>query len=90
MRSIAEHNAGDRVTLALRPEKISLGDDDGVGGRIDEAVYLGTDVSYRIELDGGIAVSVRDQNDVSGQARFAAGDRVRVGLPSGAVRMLLD
>ena len=89
VQSIAEHNAGDKVTLAIRPEKISLGD-GGVSGTIAEAVYLGTDTSYTIDLGSEIAVAVRDQIDVSGRARFAEGDSVGVSLPDDAVRMLLD
>ena len=90
VQSIAAHNAGDRVTLAIRPEKISLSDQGGIGGEVVGAVYLGTDVSYRIDLGDGVEVSVRDQNDVTGNARFGIGDRVGVELSSRAVRMLLD
>ena len=90
VQSIAEHNAGDKVTLAIRPEKISLADSGELTGEVAEAVYLGTDVSYRIDLGDGVEVAVRDQNDVTGRARFRTGDRVGVELSALAVRMLLD
>jgi len=90
VQSVAAHNPGDRVTLAIRPEKISLNSDGGIEGRITEAVYLGTDVSYEIDLGDDLSVAVRDQSDVSGQARFSPGDRVGVGLAPAALRMLVD
>ncbi len=90
VQSIAAHNAGDRVTLAIRPEKITLGDGGEVQGKVTEAVYLGTDTSYGVALSDEITVAVRDQIDVHGHARFAEGDSVDVHLPADAVRMLLD
>ena len=90
VQSIAEHNSGDRVTLAIRPEKITLGDGGDVRGKVTEAVYLGTDTSYQVALGDDLELSVRDQSDVSGRARFAVGDSVGVQLPADAVRMLLD
>ncbi len=91
VQSITGHNSGDRITLAIRPEKISLDQGSGdVQGKITEAVYLGTDTSYRVALNDDITLSVRDQIDVNGRARFAEGDSVGVNLPADAVRMLLD
>ncbi len=90
VKSIAKHNIGDKVTLALRPEKISLAQSGEIQGKITKAVYLGTDISYSIEISDDITLSVRDQIDLSGHARFAEGDQVGVGLSADAVRMLLD
>jgi len=90
VQSIVAHNSGDRVTLAIRPEKITLGDGGEAQGKVTEAVYLGTDTSYSVALSDDITVAVRDQIDVSGHARFATGDTVGVHLPGDAVRMLLD
>jgi len=90
VQSIADHSPGDQVTLAIRPEKITLSGQGETGGHIRGAVYLGTDVSYEVELGDGLNVSVRDQNDATGHARFAEGDRVGVRMPNEAVRMLLD
>ena len=90
VQSIAQHNKGDKVTLAIRPEKISLAHSGEVQGRITDAIYLGTDTSYSVAISDDITLSVRDQIDLTGHARFAAGDQVGVGLSADAVRMLID
>ncbi len=90
VQSIAEHKPGDRVTLAVRPEKITLIQGGGVPGRIIESIYLGTDTSYTIRLESDILLSVRDQNSVSGNARFQQGETVDLDIPESAMRMLLD
>ncbi len=90
VQATAAHAPGDRVTLAIRPEKIGLEADGGLPGRVTGAVYLGTDVSYEVALSDDLRVAVRDQNDVSGHARFAEGDAVGVELSAAAARMLLD
>ena len=89
VQSTATHAVGDKVTLAVRPEKIALNDGD-TRGTIEEAVYLGTDTSYSIRIAGDIVLSVRDQIDVSGRARFQPGDNVSLNIPAAAVRMLQD
>jgi len=88
--STAEHVAGDSVTLAIRPEKIALSDSGTHNGEITQAVYLGTDISYRVKVAEAVEIQVRDQIDVSGVARFASGDSVAVSIPGTAIRMLLD
>jgi len=90
VQSIAQHSIGDKVTLALRPEKISLAHSGEVQGRITEAVYLGTDTSYSVAISDNITLAVRDQIDLTGHARFAEGDLVGVGMSADAVRMLID
>jgi spermidine/putrescine transport system ATP-binding protein len=90
VQSIAKHSIGDKVTLAIRPEKISLQQSGEVMGRITKAVYLGTDTSYNVAISDDITLSVRDQINLSGHSRFAEGDLVGVGLSADAVRMLLD
>jgi spermidine/putrescine transport system ATP-binding protein len=83
------HKVGDKVSVALRPEKIGLGR-GGLRGIVRDAVYLGTSTSYEIDLGSGVLVSVRDANSLSGQGRFAPGDVVPVDIPAGAARMLAD
>ena len=90
VKSIAKHSIGDKVTLALRPEKISLAQSGEVQGRITEAVYLGTDTSYSVAISDNITLAVRDQIDLTGHARFAEGDLVGVEMSADAVRMLID
>jgi spermidine/putrescine transport system ATP-binding protein len=83
------HKAGDRIAVALRPEKILLGAGK-LKGEVREAVYLGTSTSYVIALGKAVTLSVREANDLSGKARFAVGDTVKLDIPAGAARMLAD
>ena len=83
------HKAGDRIAVALRPEKILLGAGK-LKGEVREAVYLGTSTSYVIALGSTVTLSVREANDLSGKARFAVGDTVKLDIPAGAARMLAD
>jgi spermidine/putrescine transport system ATP-binding protein len=83
------HKVGDRIAVALRPEKILLGAGK-LKGEVREAVYLGTSTSYVIALGKAVTLSVREANDLSGKARFAVGDTVKLDIPAGAARMLAD
>jgi spermidine/putrescine transport system ATP-binding protein len=62
---------GTRVTVAVRPEKISLstGAPAGSGNcfpcEIEQMVYLGTDTRYRVRLSPNISLMVREQNAIS-------------------------
>ena len=78
------------VTLAIRPEKITLNNDSSLRGSIQETVYLGTDTNYIIALENSTSVIVRDQNGVSGEARFSKGETISLHIPDGAIRMLAD
>lgn len=88
-------SAGDRVTLALRPEKILLeaidkGSGKGFIGKIENSVYIGTDTTYHISLDGDTQIAARGQNTTLGEARFKVGDMVAVKVARGAARILVD
>jgi spermidine/putrescine transport system ATP-binding protein len=83
------HKTGDRIAVALRPEKILLGTGK-LKGEVREAVYLGTSTSYVVALGKTVMLSVREANDLSGKARFAVGDTVKLDIPAGAARMLAD
>ncbi|MGE0119269.1 MAG: ABC transporter ATP-binding protein [Dongiaceae bacterium] len=79
---------GARARLAVRPEKIALR--AGGAGIVAQAVYIGTDTNYDVELADKTRLNVRVQNAVDGRAQFAIGDRVGVEVPPGAARMLLE
>ena len=87
------HGVGDAVTLAVRPERISLqktmlrSNDLPV---IEEATYLGTDTAYDINVGDGVVITVRDQNAEAGMGRFVAGENVKLSFSDGAARMLVD
>jgi putative spermidine/putrescine transport system ATP-binding protein len=56
-KAIVSYGAGDRVTLAVRPEGISLGPgEDGANqlrGQVQDINFLGSIVRIRVRLDGG-------------------------------------
>jgi spermidine/putrescine transport system ATP-binding protein len=80
---------GAQVTLAVRPEKLGLRA-GGKAGVVTQAIYVGTDTNYDVQLGDSTRLNVRVQNAVDGRTQFAVGDRVDVEVPPGAARMLLD
>jgi spermidine/putrescine transport system ATP-binding protein len=62
---------GTPVTVAVRPEKISLSTDAPAAGsncfpcEIEQMVYLGTDTRYRVRLSPNVSLMVREQNAIS-------------------------
>src|SRR5207253_3035965 len=82
----AHTKLNDKVTVAIRPEKVEL---YGVGqvdsnanclpGHIDERIYIGTDTRYIIGLPDGSSLVSRIQNDVNHDpAAFPVGTQVNV------------
>jgi putrescine transport system ATP-binding protein len=68
---------GQTVTLAVRPEKLSIGRDrpDGLNvfpGAVEGVAYFGKDSLYRVKLPGGRVLSVNAVN----ARRAGEGDRV--------------
>jgi spermidine/putrescine transport system ATP-binding protein len=80
---------GAAVTVALRPEKIVLLP-GGAHGTVVQAVYVGTDTNYEVQVSESTRLSVRVQNAVDGRPRFALGERVGIEVPPGAARLLRD
>jgi putrescine transport system ATP-binding protein len=65
------------VTLAVRPEKLSIGRDrpggtNVVPGEVEGVAYFGKDSLYRVKLPGGQVLSVNAVN----ARRAGEGDRV--------------
>jgi spermidine/putrescine transport system ATP-binding protein len=62
---------GTAVTVAVRPEKISLATGevpDGQNafpGQVEQVVYVGTDTRYRVRLSDKVSLVVREQNIIS-------------------------
>jgi spermidine/putrescine transport system ATP-binding protein len=87
--------AGQKVTLAIRPEKLHLhgrpGDENQVTGRVEDVVYIGTDTHYTVRLPGSHKVRVREQNaDPASRPLAQAGDTVTVSFAPHAARVLRD
>jgi spermidine/putrescine transport system ATP-binding protein len=88
-------SVGDRVTLALRPEKIMVeaidqGSGKGFTGKIENSTYIGTDTTYHISLNGDTLLAARGKNTITGEARFKVGDMVTVKVARHAARILAD
>ena len=88
------HQRGETVTLVLRPEKISLKPKTETAapgvlhGIVTETMYLGTDTNFQVELGHGSVLEVRDQNSLTGAARFRVGDEVALIVAPNAARVL--
>ena len=80
---------GTKVTLAVRPEKITL-KRNGETGTVAQSVYVGTDTNYDVRLADNMRLNVRVQNAVDGRPQFAVGDKVGIDVPAGAARLLQD
>lgn len=82
--------SGDRVTLAVRPERIDLDIPDAsrVSGKVENVVYFGTDTTYHVMLPRGARVQVRVQNRTGSRRKLNPGDAVGITFPPDAVRVL--
>ena len=88
-----------RMTLAVRPEKISLLGDlpgsevpgwDRLTGRLEEIVYVGTHTQYVIRLPGGQLLSVYRQNRSVGALEYPAGEALTVVFNPQSAALLAD
>jgi spermidine/putrescine transport system ATP-binding protein len=98
----ARPNAGDRVTVAVRPEHLRVepastgGDAEAAGwtrvaGRVRQGTYLGEQTEYRVQTDGAGELVARRQNqlgDSTGQG-LGPGDPVTVRWHEGANLVLV-
>ena len=93
-----EAEAGTRLALAVRPEKIELaasgnGKAGSLTGRVADAIYQGTSTAYHVELGaepGGARIVVLWANHEDGRLRFEIGQQVAVTLPPRALRVLAE
>jgi spermidine/putrescine transport system ATP-binding protein len=92
--SDAQLSRGQKVSVAVRPEKVGLGQTGAVNcfsGRVEEVVYIGTDTHYRVRLAGGQAIRAREQNDQADSRPVAqVGDEVTVAFATPAARVLVE
>jgi len=71
------------VSLAVRPEKLSISKDklEGISipGSIKEVIYIGTDIRYEVKISEKTTLAIREQNrgDIAAQ-RFVKGERVYI------------
>jgi spermidine/putrescine transport system ATP-binding protein len=91
--------AAGRMTLAVRPEKISLLSDlsggqvagwDTLRGRLEEIVYVGTHTQYLLRLPGGQMLTVYRQNRAVGEAEHPIGEQIAVVFNPVSAALLAD
>lgn len=86
---------GQRVTLAVRPEKLRVLKEappgESIRGRVREVIYVGTDNRYLIRMTEDVEVVVRQQNTASeARADFQKGEQVYVGWARESASLLSD
>ena len=88
------HHVGDKVTLFLRPEKISLSVQDEATsrdtrpGKVANIVYLGNQAAYTVDMGDGIELIAQARPREDGNLPFAIDDLIAVGFSSRALRVL--
>jgi spermidine/putrescine transport system ATP-binding protein len=96
-RAAADIQPGQIVTVAVRPEKISLrpnpeaANGSAVPATVEEAVYIGTDTRYLLRVAGRHLVVARVQNVTSDLERnrpFQHGDQVYLSWPATGAQIL--
>jgi spermidine/putrescine transport system ATP-binding protein len=105
LRVLAEHAEknlalNEAAIVSIRPEKISLfhaGQAPTAGnhvasipGRIQQAIYLGTDTRYLIQVSSGVNLVARLQNMNGTENRFHPGDHVEVRWDAHHARVLKE
>lgn len=92
----SELRSGQQVTVAFRPEKVSLElepreDHNRINGLIVGAVYIGSHTTFDVELVDGSLITARMQNlDANSGASFRPGDEIAVSWPVEASRIFVD
>ena len=91
--------AQGRMTLAVRPEKISLLADlpgseipgwDRLSGRLEEIIYVGTYTQYVLRLPGGQELTVHRQNRAVGEGEHPIGETLTVVFNPQSAALLAD
>jgi spermidine/putrescine transport system ATP-binding protein len=91
-----EPSIGERVVLAIRPERLFIGRDipDDVDnildGKVIFSIFRGSFVEYRVELANGQELVVFQPYHLSGQGLFDRGDVVKIGWYTDSGVVLTD
>ncbi len=92
--SMPEGGVGNgKVTVVVRPEHARLSADPAgkpLTGKLEHAVYFGTDTHYHLRLPTGEPFIVRMQNARDRAARVAAGDTLGIEFGDNALQVLRD
>jgi spermidine/putrescine transport system ATP-binding protein len=86
---------GQVATIAVRPEKIMVGEnnraDTNISATVEEVIYIGTDIRYNVRISEQTTLAVREQN-VGGEAgkRFQRGEQIQIGWQSENASLLME
>ncbi len=86
---------GQQVTVAVRPEKLTLNSEvkggNNLKGRVEEVIYIGTDTHYGVRFAGGHKTRVREQNVTLAHKSIAkTGDEVTISFTRTSPRILTE
>jgi spermidine/putrescine transport system ATP-binding protein len=86
---------GAKVHLSVRPERMILSDQPSDGaslkGMVTENIFIGTDITTMMDLDGGPKITIRTSNTERGNKRLIEpGNSAFVTMEAGAARLLVD
>jgi spermidine/putrescine transport system ATP-binding protein len=86
---------GQQVSVAVRPEKLSLNAEitggNNLKGQVEEVIYIGTDTHYGVRFTGGQKARVREQNLSQARKEIAKmGDEVTVSFTHTSPRLLTE
>ena len=93
---MADVQSGQEVTIAFRPEKISLNTEAPEGhnhlsGVIAGAIYTGSATSFDIRLPSGSVINAKTQNiGFSGDSTFHMGDEISISWPIDSTLIFTD
>lgn len=92
VRKSSDHQLGDPVTLAIRPEKFDLcpPSDSIFQGKVTESTYMGTDTYLRIQIDESTNLEVRCQNAHLEKELPTEGELAGIHIAQGAATLLED
>jgi len=88
------HKVGDRVTLFLRPEKITLSapndanGEDSRPGKVANIVYLGNQAAYTVDMGDGVELTAQARPREDGNLPFTIDDPLAVRFSTRALRVL--
>jgi spermidine/putrescine transport system ATP-binding protein len=95
IKSARTFTNGQKVSIAVRPEKLRLNvpleNGNNLFGTVENIVYIGTDTHYGICLRGGQKARVREQNVTRGHKSIAkVGEEVQVSFTQTSPRVLTE
>ncbi|MGQ0849102.1 MAG: ABC transporter ATP-binding protein [Actinomycetota bacterium] len=86
---------GVSVAVMIRPERLRLGSpdlaDNTTTGRLEDVVFVGNDILYRVGLEEGTVLTVRDKNLGPGsRLPIGSGQIVSVSWPAAATNLIWE